>query len=141
MPKAKARNVSRPKSLWITAGVVLAVVALIALVVSRLGSERLLRRSFDNLTQAESFSTTAELTLRLPRLRRGVERPFTEIRATVAGDVRRAESGTAELTGTLYTEAKGRGNVFFADGEIRILENEVLFRLENLPVFLNRSGS
>ena len=119
-----------------------AVVVLIAgVLMSRIGSERLLRRSFENLAEAESFSTNAELTLRLPRLRRGAERPFTEIRTTVSGDVRRAESGTAELTGTLYAEAKGRGNIFFADGDVMISEDEVLFRLDNLPVFLNRSGS
>jgi hypothetical protein len=137
----KKSQLSQRKHLVIAAAAVLAVVVIAVMVWSRLGSERLLRGAFENLAEAESFSTEAELTLRLPRLRRGVERPFTDIRAQVAGDVRRAESGTAELTGRLYAEAKGRGNVFFADGDVRILENEVLFNLDNLPVFLNRSGS
>jgi hypothetical protein len=143
MAKAKARATKRTLPTKLLAGAGIAVVAILVIVfaLSRVGSDKDLARAFENLAKAQSFSTEAELILHLPRRLRGGDRPFTEIRSTVVGDVRRGGSGTAELTGKLSTEARGRGNVFFADGDVRVLENEVLFLLDNLPVFLNRSGS
>lgn len=122
--------------------VVLAVVLVVIFIArSRPGTSRLAQRAWGNLAAAESFHTSAELKLHLPALLRGKERPFTEVLAQVEGDVSYTDEGTPELTGTLYTEAKGRGTIFFADGDTRILDNEVRFRLDNLPVFLHRSGS
>jgi hypothetical protein len=125
---------------------IIGVAAAVGLIAVIFGFSRLIaggapERAFRNLMAADRFHTEAELLLHLPAQLRGEERTFTEIRGTVAGDVQRAESGTPELAGTLYAEAKGRGTVFFADGDIRVLEDEVLFRLDDLPVFLNRSGS
>jgi hypothetical protein len=138
-------KVSRKLSRWRTplfvGGAVVLGLMVVVLVLSRLGSSRLPEHALANLAAAKNLHTEAELTLHLPRLLRGAERPFTEVLARVSGDVHYTESGTPELAGVLYTEAKGRGNVFFADGDIRILEDEVRFRLDNLPVFLNRSGS
>lgn len=106
------------------------------------GKEKLLRTSFNNLLTAQTLHAKAALNLRLPERLRDSERPFTQILLQIEGDVAPAvDARSPEATGQLLIEARGRGNIFFADGEIRILQDEVLFNLENLPVFLNPSGS
>lgn len=95
----------------------------------------------DKLLNAQTFHVVSELTINLPAKLRGADRPFTKITARLNGATKRASSGTPELTGALLLEARGRGNVFFADGQTRILADRVLFNLDNLPVFLNPSGS
>jgi hypothetical protein len=79
--------------------------------------------------------------MNFPERLRGQERPFTKATVRVEGDVKQSEDRTPELAGTLFLEARGRGNVFFADGQLRVLRERVLFNLDNLPVFLNPSGS
>lgn len=128
---------------------VMAVVSLVVLVaivggvvMMRRGSDRqTLVRAASNLMAAESLQTTTELVINLPRRLRNADRPFTLVTVRVKGDVQQAEDSTPEVSGTLLLEARGRGNIFFADGDVRILRDEVLFNLENLPVFLNPTGS
>ena len=128
------------KRLLIGAGAIL-VVVLIVIVINRGGSRREALKAFENLASAETLHAKSELTIHLPSRQGGRDRPFTDIDIVVDGDVRWEEGKNPEMTGQLALEAKGRGNIFFADGEARILQDRVLFNLENLPVFLNPSGS
>lgn len=90
---------------------------------------------------ARSYHTSAELIFNQPLIVQGRERPFPNIRAVVEGDVLRNQFGTPELTGGLYVEAKGRGEEFRAEGDLKILNDAVAFRLDSLPVLLNPTGS
>lgn len=123
--------------------VIVVVVGLIVwMVVGRVGSkETVLREAFNRLLAAQSVHTKTTLALNLPGSFRGGERPFTSVVIQVEGDAAKAADGTPELAGTMLIEAKGRGNIFFADGDIRLLQDDVLFNLDNLPVLLNPSGS
>ncbi len=103
--------------------------------------EQVLVSAFDALFSASSFHTTTSLVLNLPERLRNSDRPFTKVTVRVEGDVLKSSDSTPELTGKLLIEARGRGNIFFANGDVRILRDEVLFNLKNLPVFLNPSGS
>lgn len=129
------------KHTWLVIGGIIVIVLLVVLGASRGGNGKAVAKAFVNLAQADSFSTKAELTINLPERLRGRERPFTKTTVRLEGDVKRAEDRTPEFTGTMYFDARGRGNVFFADGQGRILRDQVLFNLDNLPVFLNPSGS
>lgn len=123
-------------------GVALALVLIGWAVVSLGGVEdKVLAQAFDQLMAAESVHTRTVLMINLPERWRGVDRPFTVIMAQVEGDVIKGADDTPELAGDLRLEARGRGNIFFADGQIRILQDQVLFNLDNLPVLLNPSGS
>lgn len=125
---------------FIVSGAVI-IVFLLILGIAKIRNRGAVVRAFENLADAESFHTQAELMINLPERLRGRERPFTKTTVRLEGDVKRAEDHTPEFTGTMYFEARGRGNVFFADGQGRILRDQVLFNLDNLPVFLNPSGS
>lgn len=102
---------------------------------------KVLAQAFDQLLAAESLHAKTVLTINLPGRWRGVDRPFTVVLAQIEGDVVQADDGTPELAGRLRLEGRGRGNIFFADGDVRILQDQVLFNLVNLPVLLNPSGS
>jgi len=122
--------------------VVVAVGILLGMgVAGRLGNGEVVEAATQRLMAEDSWHVKAELVLHLPERLRGKQRPFTEVKAKIEGDVVKNDEGARELTGTLAGEAKGRGNIFFADGDIRLLEDAVAFRLENLPVLLNPSGS
>lgn len=131
------------KTVWIVIGaIVLLIVAGFGLYrLSAGASQRELRASAANLLSAESLHTKTEFIINLPKRSGNLDRPFTLITTKFEGDVKQADDSTPEFTGTLLVEARGRGNVFFADGDMRILRDEVLFNLENLPVFLNPTGS
>ncbi len=93
------------------------------------------------VTTAQTLHVNSELTLRLPERLRGKPRPFTQVISRVEGDIVRGEGGVPELTGKLRVEATGKGTLFFADGQLRILREAVAFNLHDLPVLLNPSGS
>lgn len=126
---------------WVAAAIGVVVIALLVLIFGREGNPKAIAKGFAHLAEADSFHTQTELVINLPTLLRGRERPFTKTTIRLEGDVARAEDRTPEFTGTFYLEARGRGNVFFADGQGRILRERVLFNLDNLPVFLNPTGS
>lgn len=117
------------------------IVLLLILGVSRVSKRGAAAKALTHLAQASSFHTQVELVINLPARFRGQERPFTKTLARLDGDVKKTEDKTPEFTGGLYLEAKGRGNIFFADGQTRILRDRVVFNLDNVPVFLNPSGS
>lgn len=127
--------------LYVTIIAAVLVAVLGYFVLQRLQQRGLIARSFASLAAASSMKTKAQIEIHLPPRLRGAERPFTEVRARLAGEVQYAESGTPELAGALYAEARGRGTIFFADGDVRVLEDDVRFRLDNIPVFLHRSGA
>lgn len=92
------------------------------------------------LEKAATVHAAAELVIHLPTKLGNQDRPFTQVTVRTEGEVQRAAS-TPELSGNFFLEARGRGNVFFADGDTRILRDQVLFNLNNLPVFFNPKGN
>ena len=118
---------------------VLLIILLIFLAANR--NQVVAKQAMEKLMTTQSMSTEVELELNLPPSLQGRERPLTDVVVRVQGDVLVDDDGTPELSGILYNEARGRGNIFFADGQIKILSDKVMFRLDNLPVFLNPSGS
>lgn len=129
------------KKYWWVAIAALAATVLATFLTTRFTSRATLAGALDNLTTTPRLHTEAQLQLNLPPRLRGRERPFTAVDIQIRGDVKRHDDGTPELTGTFYADARGRGNIFFADGEIRLLHDAVAFRLVNLPVLLNPSGN
>jgi hypothetical protein len=126
---------------WLVIAAIVAVVILGGVWWARSASRPSPVAALQKLSQASTLHATAELEIQLPTtFRRNQERPFTVLTSRVEGDVQYRDT-TPELTGTLFMEAKGRGNTFFANGDLRILHDAVAFRLENLPVLLNPSGS
>lgn len=93
------------------------------------------------VSTAQTMHVKAELTLHLPERLKGKPRPFTQVVSRVEGDVARGEGGTPELTGMVRVEATGKGTLFFAEGEARILREAVGFKLHDLPLLLNPSGN
>jgi len=142
-------NRGSSRTRWIVAGAaVLAIAALLVWVVRAVSARGELAKSVQAFTQAKTMHASAELTVQFPPLSSGRERPFTELYVRVEGDAERAARTNApqlanapQLGGTLHMESRGRGNVFFADGDVRLLSDATLFRLETLPVLLNPSGS
>lgn len=128
------------KQRWLlVGGVGLALVFVLFVMVSRRHADT--QKAAEKLLSADAMHVKTELLINLPERFRGQERPFTKVMIRLDGEVARAGDQTPEFTGSLYLEARGRGNVFFADGQGRILKDRVLFNLDNVPVFLNPSGS
>ncbi|MEX1997413.1 MAG: hypothetical protein WEA04_01920 [Candidatus Andersenbacteria bacterium] len=111
------------------------------MVAQRFNKQALAQEAWLKLTAAPSYHARAELLLNLPVRLQGRERPLNQITLRTEGDVVRDTTGVPEFTGTLFTEARGRGTVLFADGQLRLLAEAVAFRLENLPVLVNPTGS
>lgn len=130
---------SPQRNMWIAVGAGVIILVLIIFGISRRQANA--AQAAKKLISADTMHIQAELLVNLPERFHGQERPFTKTSARVEGDMKRSPDGTPELAGTLYLEARGRGNVFFAEGQERILRDRVLFNLETLPVFLNPSGS
>lgn len=127
---------------WWPAAVVAVVMALLLVMflTVRAGGKKELEKALGNMAAATSYHTKVNLKLALPVRSPDREQPFRQVEIKLAGDVARDDTG-AEFGGRLYAEAKGRGNIFFADGEIFLLSDATAFRLENLPVLLNPTGS
>ena len=124
---------------WVAIVGVVVVLLLVVLAMSR--GRANVTRAAQKMMNADTMHINAELVINLPERSRGRERPFTKMTVRLGGDMTRTDDRTPEFGGTLYFEARGRGNVFFADGQGRIFRDRVLFNLDNLPVFLNPSGS
>lgn len=125
-------------------GAAVAVVAVIVgLLVWRLAASRVTapEKALQALADAKSYHVATEFIVNMPLRVQGRERPFPNLLARIEGDVLRNEHGTPELTGDIYMEAKGRGEELTAEGELRILNDDVAFYLDSLPVLLNPSGS
>lgn len=90
--------------------------------------------------RASSYHAVAQLDLRLPFYLGRRERPIQQVTARVDGDVLKTD-GQPEVTGKLSLVAKGRGTVFSAAGDLRLLQDSVLFNLQTLPVLLNPRGN
>lgn len=101
---------------------------------------KLVNRAFTNLVNAESYHTNTQLDLQLPVQLQNRERPIVNVTMRVDGDVQYQDNRPV-LTGNLYTEARGRGMVLFSEGDVRVLPNDVAFRLSSLPTLLNPSGN
>lgn len=129
------------KQQWLLGGGVTLVVVLVLFGMWARVSRTLPRQALAEASQAATLHTKAELMLHLPERLKGKPRPFTRVVSRVEGDVARGEGGIPELTGTVRVEATGKGTLFFADGEARILREAVVFNLHDLPVLLNPSGS
>lgn len=118
----------------------IAIIIIVAVLVRGGGDTKELRRAAQALADANTFALAADLELRLPVQLRTRERPIVGVTAEVKGDV--DNSGERpQFAGTVRTEARGRGMVLFADGELRVLPDYVSFYLDDLPALLNPRGT
>lgn len=135
-------DTSQLKKWWPAAAIAAAALGLliVTMVVVRVNGKKELSAALGNFLDAETYHAKVGLEMALPVRVPNREQPFKQVDMRLDGDVAEKETG-AEFSGRLYAEARGRGNVFFADGDIRMFEDATAFRLENLPVLLNPSGS
>lgn len=130
------------KKLWILLGIVVVIIlAIIALRELPLRSSRTVMLALTELGQTDSLHANTVLKLNLPERLGYRQRPFTAVDIVIDGDMQRSDTGVPELAGTVRGEARGLGNTFFVDGDLRLLQDAVSFRLDNLPILLNPSGS
>lgn len=129
------------KQQWLLFGGVGVAVVLVLFGLFGRVSRRLPLEALAMAVATQTMHVNSELTLHLPERLNGKPRPFTQVVSRVDGDVARGDGGVPELTGTLRVEATGKGTLFFADGEARILHDAVAFKLHDLPVLLNPSGN
>src|SRR3989344_3154391 len=101
---------------------------------------RVVEQAFAKLAAAPSLHTSAELSINLPERFGSRNRPLTKVDIAIVGDVARHD-GAPEMAGTLDIEARGRGNAFFTNGDLRIFRDRMAFRLTEFPTLLNPSGS
>jgi hypothetical protein len=99
-----------------------------------------LAQAGQQLATMSGTHATTSLAIQLPEHLRGRLRPFRQVKVVLEGDVARSEKGL-QMAGTLKGEARGPGNTFFTNGDIRVLDDAVAFRLEDFPVLLNPTGS
>lgn len=127
---------------WIIGAIILVVIVVgIFLFRQTRGRAALPAQALENFMAAQTYHVKANISINVSALLQDRERPFTNVIGVVEGDVRREEHGTPEFTGQLYGQMKGRGEEFSTDGELRVLNDAVAFRLKNFPVLVNPSGS
>jgi hypothetical protein len=134
---------------WMKIGIGVAVIALIFIIarnddvrwVQSSDQQDKLRVAFERLAMAETLRVETDLKIKLPPRQDNSERPFNEVWVWIVGDARKADAQNYELTGEMHLEAKGRGNLLYTDGDVRILEDATMFRLEELPALLNPGTS
>lgn len=97
-------------------------------------------KAAEQLQQAEGWHSNASLVINLPERMRNTRRPLTKVVINLDGDVGRGEQALM-AAGDMRVEAKGPGNIFFTEGELRVLEDKTAFKLSEFPVLLNPSGS
>lgn len=101
---------------------------------------KVMEKAIEQLQQAGGLHSEINLSLNLPERMRNRQRPLTKVSIDLDGDV--VKSGEAlEVAGVMNLEAKGPGNIFFAQGEISAWENITAFKLSEFPVLLNPSGN
>lgn len=137
----RARRDKRRAGL-IVAGALIGIILLIVAIRmgGASGKQRTLAKAFENLVAAESYHAAASLDMKLPTRQNVNQQPLVDLFIDVEGDVVK-QDGRPVLAGTMRQEARGRGMILFADGELRILRDSVAFRLDNLPTLLNPQGN
>lgn len=129
------------RTLLVAGGAVLLILLIILFVRSN-NKQRILAASLENLREETSYHAKANLDLDLPtQFANNRPRPIVEVTFDVEGDMIEQENGQPLFMGRLRNEARGRGMVLFADGELRLLANAIAFRLESLPALLNPQGN
>lgn len=119
----------------------LAVLILIVIIwQAATGKQRALAASLENFVKTQTYHVDAQLVMDLPT-QQNRQQPLVSVTFDVNGDVQEQENGQPVFAGTMRSEARGRGMVLFADGQIDLLPNAVAFRLDNLPTLLNPKGN
>jgi len=96
--------------------------------------------AWENLRNANSAHVVTSLDLKLPNTAaQAANQPVVDITIQTEGDGIWREQPA--YSGTFAITTKGRGMQLFTDGEIRILPEATLFKLQNLPTLLNPSGN
>lgn len=108
---------------------------------SRLLVRHSLTAAVKRLDQTQTLHAKASLTLNLSPRVRGRERPITRVAVVVEGDVQTPHTAPPAMTGSLSIRAQGRGTELFATGALRLFKDAVAFRLEEIPILINPSGS
>ena len=129
------------RSLALIIGLVIVVIAVGIFLYRRSYPANLANRAIAHFMAARSFHVKANIAINFPVRVKNRERPFTNVIGVIDGDVQREAHGTPEFTGALRGQLKGRGEEFTMDGEIRLLNDAVAFRLTNFPVLVNPTGS
>ena len=100
----------------------------------------IMEKAAEQLQQAGGLHSEVSLSINLPERMRSKQRPLTKVTIDLNGDVVKGEQAL-EMAGDMNLEAKGPGNIFFAKGEMRVLEDATAFKLSEFPVLLNPSGN
>jgi hypothetical protein len=108
---------------------------------TRARPQAVLADSLENFLAAETFAVRSELDLDLPLTLQGRPRPLNKVAVIIGGDMRRGEEGVQEFAGTVRAEARGSGVVLFTAGNLTVLKDRVIFKLDDFPALLNPSGS
>lgn len=119
-----------------------ALVVLILIVIiwqAMTGKQRTLAASLENWIEAERYHVNARLDMDLP-MRQNRQQPLVNVTFETDGDVQEVDNHPV-FDGRLNIEARGRGMVLFADGDLQLMPDAVAFRLENLPTLLNPNGN
>ncbi len=138
MAKKKNRN----KKKIILAAVAVALIGVVFFVFNGRADKnpKICNEAVNNLAQADTLHAKTQLVINLPEKIRDKQRPLTTITINLDTDLRK-QADYPELAGPLKIEARGPGNSFFTNGDLRILTDEVAFRLSEFPALLNPSGS
>lgn len=97
-------------------------------------------KAAEQLQQAGGIHSDVSLSINLPERMRSTRRPLTKVIIKLNGDVSRTEQAL-EATGEMNLEAKGPGNIFYTQGELKVFEDQTAFKLSEFPVLLNPSGN
>ncbi len=121
-------------------GVIIVILIAIGIQARFGGSEqKVLAESLQKVVSGTPLHSTTTLDLDLPA-RKGGRNLLVDVTIKTEGDLSKRENELA-YAGDLHIEAKGQGTIFFANGDIRILPDSTVFRLDELPSILNPTGS
>lgn len=96
--------------------------------------------AWNNLVESGSAHIVTNLDLSLPNTAtQAANQPVVDIAIKTEGDGVWKDKPT--YVGTFNITTKGRGMQLFTDGDIYILPDSTLFKLQNLPTLLNPSGN
>lgn len=136
-------EIDNKKKLLIGAGaaiVILVVVVAWAQANQAKKGTAVMEKAMEQLQQAGGLHSEVNLSINLPERMRSKQRPLTKVTINLNGDVVKRERAL-EMAGDMNLEARGPGNIFFAKGELRILEDATMFKLSEFPVLLNPNGN
>lgn len=126
------------KKLLVVGGAVLVIVVLF-LVRQNSNKQNLINQALQEFSQASSMAAYASLSLDLPPVFNGQERPFNNIELKLDGDLSKDEEGASQFAGVMSAEARGRGNAFFTEGDLIVMSDTVSFRLTEFPALLDKT--